>query len=71
LVWSGVDLAFYANRTIFDLTAICLDWPMDAADRIGKISLEDVNRVLKATLSESNVRWFSLRPAKKVLLRRM
>ena len=25
LVWSGVDLAFYASTTIFDLTAICLD----------------------------------------------
>ena len=25
LVWSGVDLAFYANTTIFDLTAICVD----------------------------------------------
>ena len=25
LVWSGVDLAFYANTTIFDLTAIILD----------------------------------------------
>jgi hypothetical protein len=25
LVWSSVDLAFYANTTIFDLTAICVD----------------------------------------------
>ena len=25
LVWSGVDLAFYANTTIFDLTTIILD----------------------------------------------
>ena len=25
LVWSGVDLAFYANTTIFDLTAIIID----------------------------------------------
>ncbi len=25
LVWSGVDLAFYANTTIFDLTAILID----------------------------------------------
>ena len=25
LVWSGVDLAFYANTTIFDLTTIIID----------------------------------------------
>ena len=25
LVWSTADLAFYANTTIFDLTAICVD----------------------------------------------
>ena len=25
LVWSSVDLAFYANTTIFDITAICVD----------------------------------------------
>ena len=25
LVWSGVDVAFYANTTIFDLTTIILD----------------------------------------------
>ncbi len=69
--YASSSWSYLLPRARYLATAICLNWPMDAVDRIGKISLEDVNRVLKATLSESNVRWFSLRPAKKLLPRRM
>jgi hypothetical protein len=55
---------YLSVRARYLATALCLQWPMDAAERVGKVALDDVNRVLRERLDPERIRWFGLRPTK-------
>ncbi|MEO2237582.1 MAG: hypothetical protein ABGW95_05020, partial [Candidatus Poseidoniia archaeon] len=55
---------YLSVRARYVATALCLEWPMDAAERVGKVELAEVNRVLREHLAPDRVHWFALRPAK-------
>ena len=62
---------YLSVRARYLATALCLQWPMDAAESVGKVELDDVNRVLRERIAPERIRWFGLRPVKPSSRRRL